>query len=400
MPSNRAVFVRSTTERNTAKALDCLCRDLSAKERASQFVIVFFEAGHDVSLMHEDLGRTFKNAAILGGTSNGGALAAGAGPVSAALWILSDEEGDFGSACLPKGDDPAGAAEAALKKAIQSANCDGELPDLVWIYQSPGNEEAVLEGLRRIVGDRCPIVGGSAADEDLSGQWTQLATDDHSKSGIAVGAFFPSGRIEVVFQGGYEPTGKSGVVTAVSGSGSDTSGRVVREIDGVPAAEVYNGWIDGKIDAQVKSGGTVLAETTMHPLAIKTGEHLKVPQYLLIHPETAQACGSLTTFANVPKGAQLLCMKGDKSRLVARAGSVVRQACDLNTDTDAPIGAIVVYCAGCRMAIGSEDRQLTQSIESGLDGAPFVGCFTYGEQGPLANANVHGNLMISALVVW
>ena len=34
-----------------------------------------------------------------------------------------------------------------------------------------------------------------------------------------------------------------------------------------------------------------------------------------------------------------------------------------------------------------------------LAGAPFVGCFTFGEQGAMQGRNMHGNLMISCTVL-
>ncbi len=41
---------------------------------------------------------------------------------------------------------------------------------------------------------------------------------------------------------------------------------------------------------------------------------------------------------------------------------------------------------------------LEAQIEAGgLGQAPFIGCFTFGEQGRLIDRDLHGNLMISAV---
>ena len=85
--------------------------------------------------------------------------------------MIEDADGDYGAAAARLGGDPEAAAMQALRAALESCDCVGQLPDLIWVYQSPGHEEAVMQGLRRIVGDRCPIVGGSSADDAVAGQW-------------------------------------------------------------------------------------------------------------------------------------------------------------------------------------------------------------------------------------
>src|SRR3546814_3501620 len=58
-----------------------------------------------------------------------------------------------------------------------------------------GQEEQVVEGLRRVVGDRCPIIGGSSADDDVVGLWRRLGPDGPMEDGIVVGVLFSSGGI-------------------------------------------------------------------------------------------------------------------------------------------------------------------------------------------------------------
>lgn len=44
-------------------------------------------------------------------------------------------------------------------------------------------------------------------------------------------------------------------------------------------------------------------------------------------------------------------------------------------------GARIVYCAGCRLAVGDEMRKVSQAVAGSLGGMPFLGCFTFDEQG-------------------
>src|SRR3546814_20165553 len=73
------------------------------------------------------------------------------------------------------------------------------------------------------------------------------------EDGIVVGVLFSSGGIGTAFQGGYEPTGVNGIVTGLgydsgeSGIVTTGTGRHISEIDGEPAAVVYDRWTDGSL---------------------------------------------------------------------------------------------------------------------------------------------------------
>jgi hypothetical protein len=190
---------------------------------------------------------------------------------------------------------------------------------------------------------------------------------------------------------GYRRGTDSGVVTA-------TAGREIQSIDGMPAAEVYDRWTGHRIASKLEAGGSILVETTMCPLAIDAGRVDGVTNYLLIHPDAISPGRTLTTFRNVEVGTRVYAMKGDRQRLVERAGRVARQAkAQLASASATASGGLVVYCGGCRLAIGEEISEVASTVAEAFEGAPFIGCFTFGEQGLLVNRNVHGNLMISAV---
>jgi hypothetical protein len=180
-------------------------------------------------------------------------------------------------------------------------------------------------------------------------------------------------------------------------SKGDATSRMVETIDGTPAAEVYDGWIGHAIHEKLRTGGNILADTTMFPLGVELGEMNGIQQYLLVHPETVTPSGALTTFANIVPGTRLHCMVGEKSKLVERAGKVVNQALQ-QLEGDEPTAALVVYCGGCRLAVGDAVADVQRSIGAALGDAPYLGTFTFGEQGTVLDQSSHGNLMISAIV--
>jgi hypothetical protein len=382
------------TGTDTAAVVAELDAEVAQRELDPQFVYAFYGHEHDDRLIAELLRHRFPASAVVGGTSCGGVMTEGGlgGRGSVGLLLIDDPDGAYGSAATPLGDDPAGAAQCALERALAAADSPGELPELIWIYQSPGFEEAVVEGLRDVVGDRCPVIGGSSADHDVAGRWRQLGPDGPLTDGLVVGVLFTSGGIGFGFQGGYEPTGRSGIVT-------ENDGRHILTIDGEPAAQVYDRWIGGGLDPRVLAeGGTILAATTMSPLAVGAGHIGEVAHYRLVHPETVTAQGGLTRFAQVERGARVYGMRGDRERLVQRVGRVADAAiASLPGGADELAGGLVVYCGGCMLAVGDAVGRVAATAAARFGGAPYLGCFTFGEQGVILDRNVHANLMISAI---
>lgn len=406
-----AVHSAAVSGPETREVAEALCTELGRSagrpDLMPDFLFVFYGCDHDSSELHRMLAERFPETAILGGTSCAGVMTDARlwDPATVGALAICDPEGDYGVAAASLGEDPAGTAETTLHRALAAAGCPGEVPELIWIFQAPGREEEVIEGLRRVVGDSCPIIGGSAADNTVEGNWMQIGPEGPMVDGLIVGVLFTSGGVGFSFQGGYEPAGPHGVVTRVgfskgadSGIATKTRGREILEIDGEPAAATYNRWIGGTISDKVDGGGNILADTTMCPLAVDAGKIGGVPHYLLIHPDSVLSNGALTTFATIEEGAKIYSMRGDRGRLVERAGRVASDAAArLPGGPDSLAGGLIVYCAGCMLAVGEDMSQVADIVRGSFDGAPFLGCFTFGEEGALVDRNVHGNLMISAI---
>lgn len=323
-------------------------------------------------------------------TQNGFAAADQAGLGLFAVW---DAEGDYGSAVRSIGSSARAAASEAIKSALNDAGRPGELPDLVWLTAVPGQEEEVIAGFQDVLGDGIPIVGGSAADNSIAGDWFAFDTGIVETDGIAVSVLFPSRPISTAFQSGYAPTTKRGTVTRAEG-------RRLFEIDGKPAAAVYADWSGLDISPDENDAAAmILAESTLAPLGRQAGYVADVPFYLLAHPAYANSDGSIDLFANVESGEQVTLMTGAIESLTARAGKVAAMACDRSRLTKDDIaGALVIYCGGCMLAVKDHMHSVVEGIDEALGGAPFLGVFTFGEQGQVIDGqNRHGNLMISCV---
>jgi hypothetical protein len=403
MPVEIQTFVTSASD--TAEATADLQRKLSEWGHAANHLFVFYDGDYDDTALYHSLRAAAPGAALIGGSSGHGVMsdAGVAGDQSIGLLAISDPDGNYGVASAALGADPARSAEYTLHAALRAADAEGELPELVWIYQAPGQEEAVLAGLRRVVGDRCPIVGGSAAST-VSGRQRQFGTSGPLSDGLVVGVLFPSGGVTVAYGGGFEPTGESGVVTGLDGDTGQLDGvrrgRHILTIDGRPAAQVYNDWTGGELPAEaMTSGGFIAASSAWWPIGTVTGSASDLTLYRPVHVSTITPELGLITYAEVQEGVRVYAMRGTKPNLIQRAGRVANTALsELEDESRQPAGGLMVYCVGCRMAVGDDVYEVATCARDGFGHTGFLGCFTAGEQGPAMGVNVYANLMISAIV--
>lgn len=313
--------------------------------------------------------------------------------VGLGLFAISDAAGSYGTGAAEIGEDPRGAATRALERALEHAGRPGEVPCLVWMNAAPGAEEDLLAGIEDLLGSSVPVAGGSTADNTVSGRWSQIANGEVFQDSVVLSVLFPSAVISSAFHSGYDPTPQRGIVTWAEG-------RLLHEIDGRAAAEVYDEWTQGSLAEFRQEGGAILSRTSLAPLGREVGSLQGMPFYKLSHPSRVTPVGSLALFTNVEIGDEVVLMRGSRLSLISRAGRVAREAIQASEQPrEAILGALVIYCAGCMLTIQEDMEEVAAEIASELGGAPFLGVFTFGEQGcVVGQGSSHGNLMISTVV--
>lgn len=312
----------------------------------------------------------------------------------AGAFCIWDTEGDYGSACVANDDDPKQAAIEATIKALEAAGRVGESPEIIWLSTSPGAEESVLAGIESVVGKTVPILGGSAADNDISGNWQVFDAVNTAADGVTISVLFPSTQVSFAYHNGYAPTDITGEVTKVDG-------RLLREIDHRPATKVLDEWTKGTVIPKTrKDPVSILSESTLSPLGRYLDDVRGVPYFLLAHPSEAYKDGSVALFADVQVGEVLTLMEGSVGSLTARAGKVANLAARLgDMQSDDIAGGLMVYCGGCMLAVQDHMGDVISGVQDALPNIPFLGVFTFGEQGVVIDgSNHHGNLMISCIL--
>ncbi|MEL7097198.1 MAG: FIST N-terminal domain-containing protein [Pseudomonadota bacterium] len=384
----------SSILRDTSAAFAAIGAEIDAAGVAPDFVFVATNVLHPAKAVRDALAKLSVRAAhgassCLGTmTDAGDATQDGAG---IALFAISDPDGDYGTSFQHIGADARAAAQAATQSALEAADRSGEIPDVVWVTATPGQEEGVLAGIEDVIGTDVPIIGGSAADNSVSGDWYVLSSVEAGGAAVVVSVLFPSTEVSFAYLNGYAPAGHQGTVTKVEG-------RKLIEIDHRPAMEVYDAWTDTVFDTPAEGDvRNILSAATLWPLGRAVSEVQGIAHYLLAHPALANGDGSMEMFADLTEGETITQMAGTSTALAERAGRVARQA--RPPAGRAIAGALMVYCGGCMLSIRDKMDIVLNGTEEALDGAPFLTHFSFGEQGKVVGGgNRHGNLMISCLV--
>jgi len=395
-------MIRAATGASTSASAATAVREawgkLTGKMGKPGVVVVIATVSYALDEVVSTLRELAGDVPFQGGTSCGGVMTDegffGAGGYGLAIFGLADDAGQFGVGVASIAGAPRAAGRAAVKQAMVAAGCEGEMPSAVWMITTPGGEEEVVRGIEEIVGPDVPLVGGSAADDTIEGNWRQLSKGGVHQDCVSVVAIYASGRVACAFHSGYDPTAHTGVVTK-------SSDRTLHEIDGRPAARVYDEWTSGAIGDTLEEGGPLLAKTNLHPLGRKVTEVRGVPYFVLSHPERSYADGSMHLFTDVAPGERLVCMTGSVQNLVERAGNVVRSASRAGDLSEQDVAAgLVIFCGGCFLTVRERIGEVHTKLVSAMGGKPFLTAFTFGEQGRVGDAgNRHGNLMISALLL-
>lgn len=374
-------------------------------EKSPKYVLVFIGIGKgNIGYNPEEVIAELKNqlgpeVKIHGGSSSLGVLTKEGfhiGEVgSLALIGVASEKMNFGVGGVSLDElSPKEVGKKAMELAIKNSQKEG-LPQIVYMTASPGVEEEILPGIEEILGKDIPVIGGSGGDNDLSGKWWMFANDRLYKNGVVLTAIYTDLKIGYAYEHSYLASENKGIVTKAEG-------RVLYEIDGKPAAEVYNEWTGGLVKEILGKGGTILSEVaSFYPLARGIKAAGKKVFYISVMPYVVNKDKSLGLFANIETGDEVMLLHGNWELLLNRAYSTPKQA--LTSKAISPgkgLFGIYTFCTGAMFAVPEEERaKFPVLVDSALEGIPFVGTFTLGEQIFLPGAgNRHSNLVNSMIV--
>lgn len=263
-------------------------------------------------------------------------------------------------------------------------------PSVIWMMGTPGVEEGVLKGIMEVFGKDIKVFGGSAADNTIEGKWWIAHNDKILKKGVVLVAIKTKSKVGTAFASGYLASEYSGKVTKAKF-------RVIEEIDGKPAGDVYNQWLNGALTEDIKTGANILMKIALTPLAYKVGEY-----FISIHPEHIDPqTKAIYSFADVKEGETVYLIKGSEDILIKRPEVITKRAfLDGKLKKDEVAFAYFIYCAGTMLKIQNSISKAIDNLKDTLGDVPFIGAFTFGEQGLMPGFGLfHGNLMSDITLV-
>ncbi len=382
-----------------AEAVAELAAQLRAGARGGKVAGGFIQASvaHDLAEVTAALEAALPGVPFIGVTSCQGLGTdrgiAGVGPGLSALWLIGDDV-QFRVASTMDPFWPGAGLEL-----VESAGAVGPGNHFAILHSTPGHEERLLAEIIPALGPGIPLLGGTAADDDLSGKWGVFASGGFTTATTGVGTVLAlvswPGRVALSMQ-------STAMVTPHRGRVTRAFGRTIYEIDGQPAAKVYNQWMGGALTRQLRDGGNIMNETSLQPLGVHRVER-GIGSYVLIHPESMVAAnGAMTTFKEIAVGEEIWFMKASRAGFIGRPAAVVeRLMIDARLPASQVLGAYLVYCGGCRLTVNEGTSVMLAGFRGALGHVPFTTAYCFGEQGcsvPNGPAE-HGNLMTGALLL-
>ncbi len=389
------IATSSSVHPNSHDAVCEISEEIKRTIQSPSLILAYYTETQDENALNTALKQQFPRSSIIGCSSCKGTMTEKGyiGGHALSVWAVEDEQGAYGAAMceVEPGCDVHTKAKHVLRQAIAQSGRPGELPSLIALHATTGYEETILRAIRNELGVNIPIIGGTAADEEICGNWTLLDGTRVISQGIAMAVFFPTARVSYSFHSGYAATGESAVATRVEG-------RTLLELDGKPAADVYSDWYREATERIIDSED-LFAQSTLNPLGRQTGEIHGMPYYTLSHPATVSSARGIEMFCNIQEGERVHFMSGTTEMLVSRAGRVVDSANEHDRNTYDPIGGIAIYCAGCMLHVREALHDVAANMSVAMHHAPFICPFTFGEQGQFLGGEIaHGNLMISTVL--
>jgi hypothetical protein len=250
----------------------------------------------------------------------------------------------------------------------------------------------VVRGIREAIGTSSLVAGGMAGDDMRFERTYQYCRNRVLTRSVVCTLLGGSVTIGVGMEHGFAPISRPRQITR-------SSGNVLMELDGQPAAAVYEEYFGHDLVTQLRAEGT-RRQSIVHPLGIRCGDS---EQWLLRTVASFGSDGSLACSAEVAQGSWLQLMMGSRELALEAAHRAAQHAIQsLNR-----IGCVLVFDAAVRrQLLGAEHaaREITRIRAAVGSSVPLAGCYTYAQHAPFGSAGTYeqsatqtGSVLVVAL---
>ena len=306
-----------------------------------------------------------EGAEILGCTTAGEITEAGSTHGGmAAMLVASDQQ--FAVDYTRNAKEPARAVDELSRSLRKMRRGEAKLGTTVLLIDGlSGTGEEVVDRLYQEAGGAVrEIVGGAAGDDGrFTGTW--VGARGQVTVGGAAALHLGESRWGVGVDHGLTPATKPMRVTRAEGN-------VVHEIDGRPSFEVYEEYARERgVELTRDNASQFLINNELGVLVFDTMKKARAP--LSVTPAGGLACA-----AEVPQGASVCILGGNRDALVAAARRAAAEAKE-RLGARRAAGVLIFDCI-CRGAIlGDEFQREIDAVRQVFPGIPVAGFLTYGE---------------------
>lgn len=397
------------------KTADDVANQLKASGVSPQFTIIFADAKADqtelAAKIHDSVGGT------TWGMSSAGEITHTTGDIATGTIAVMALEApqqtiSFGTGIAGINGKPEQAGEDATRQAFESLHFKPEYlylgllrkSSLEMVAATPYTlliahdghtfaEEATIKGIANVVGRGARVVGGSAADHlDRFNEPRVYLNGKSVKDAIAVAAVGTSLKNGTGMANAFRPVlGKGAFVT-------ESVGRVVKTLNGRPAAHVYAELVGAK---SLETLGQYFQRSPLGLLDATSG------YWQVRSPASANAAdGSMQFFSAMPPGIGVTLLEADAQSRVDSVKLAVQRAWQ---DAGRPkkVAALVLFnCILCHLhsttlKCSAAEVNATQEVLKELTGqaepVPTIGFSTFGETGATTTGTLgHHNQTLTA----
>lgn len=244
------------------------------------------------------------------------------------------------------------------------------------------NGTALAEGLHGALPSGVTATGGLSGDGNRF-ERTVVCANDIGRSGevVAVGLYGARLRVGYGSLGGWDPFGPERVITKASG-------RVLYELDGRPALELYRGYLGEHAEGLPATG-------LLFPLMVRPPDS-ELDGIVRTIVGIDEAEGSLTFVGEMAEGHHARLMKANFDRLIDGAQGAATQALESLNSPGVSL-ALLVSCVGRRLVLRQRTEEELEAVREVVGtSAVMAGFYSYGEICPPgfeADCELHNQTM-------
>ena len=340
--------------------------------QAPSIVIAFSSIKYEQKDVLAGLNEIFTNVPIIGGSAAGEITSWDTAFEAVSVMAIATDQIKF---TLGIGTNVAADSFKAGAMAAQEVikNNGNKKPDLLLILPDgmTANGAALVDGVRSVMGQNFPIIGGSLGDDYLFKKTYEYHNDQLLTDTIVAVGFSGDFTYGFGIRHGWKPVGLPMKITKAEGVW-------IKEIDGKPALKMYEDYFGKEAAELVKEPLARMAYT--YPIGIRVEGS---DEMLIRDPIIANEKGEISTAAAIPEGTMVNIMIGDRDQAIQAAKSASEVARE-QLEGGTPKFIIMFNCMARNKLLGVRCHEENQVVQKSIGpDVPMLGFYTYGEIGPL-----------------